>query len=133
MIQISIQIINAVNNMATDMDSASASEIESDTDSTKMSIPIPRREELFNRIASLEQENKVLKMELETYKIKCKNLVAENRDLRKASVNIVSCRVSCMESQLLHTRSVGRMAWAMALWRKRGRNVKKIICTKLRG
>ncbi|XP_054773317.1 coiled-coil domain-containing protein 6-like [Lytechinus pictus] len=75
--------------MATDMaDSASASEIESDTDSTKMSIPIPRREELFNRIASLEQENKVLKMELETYKMKCKSLVAENRELRKASVNI---------------------------------------------
>lgn len=105
--------------MATDMDSASASEIESDTDSTKMSIPIPRREELFNRIASLEQENKVLKMELETYKIKCKNLVAENRDLRKASVNIVSCRVSCMESHLLHTRSVGRMAWAMAQARQK--------------
>ena len=70
-------------------DSASASEIESDTDSIKMPI-VPRKEELLNRIASLEQENKVLKIELETFKMRCKSLQAENRDLRKASVTIVS-------------------------------------------
>ena len=76
--------------MAADMaDSASASEIESDTDSIKMPI-VPRKEELLNRIASLEQENKVLKIELETYKMRCKSLQNENRDLRKASVTIVS-------------------------------------------
>lgn len=49
-----------------------------------------RLEELTNRLASLQQENKVLKIELETYKLKCKALQEENRDLRKASVTIVS-------------------------------------------
>ncbi|XP_075697289.1 coiled-coil domain-containing protein 6 isoform X1 [Rhinoderma darwinii] len=47
-----------------------------------------RLEELTNRLASLQQENKVLKIELETYKLKCKALLEENRDLRKASVTI---------------------------------------------
>ncbi|NP_001079613.2 coiled-coil domain containing 6 S homeolog [Xenopus laevis] len=47
-----------------------------------------RLEELTNRLASLQQENKVLKIELETYKLKCKALMEENRDLRKASVTI---------------------------------------------
>lgn len=51
-----------------------------------------RLEELTNRLASLQQENKVLKIELETYKLKCKALQEENRDLRKASVTIVSAR-----------------------------------------
>lgn len=49
-----------------------------------------RLEELTNRLASLQQENKVLKIELETFKLKCKTLQEENRDLRKASVTIVS-------------------------------------------
>lgn len=49
-----------------------------------------RLEELTNRLASLQQENKVLKIELETFKLKCKSLQEENRDLRKASVTIVS-------------------------------------------
>ncbi|XP_017339553.1 coiled-coil domain-containing protein 6b isoform X2 [Ictalurus punctatus] len=47
-----------------------------------------RLEELTNRLASLQQENKVLKIELETFKLKCKALQEENRDLRKASVTI---------------------------------------------
>ncbi|CAB1312688.1 unnamed protein product [Coregonus sp. 'balchen'] len=47
-----------------------------------------RLEELTNRLASLQQENKVLKIELETFKLKCKALQGENRDLRKASVTI---------------------------------------------
>lgn len=70
-------------------DSASASEIESDTDSTKLP-PVSKREELETRLASLEQENRVLKIELETYKMRCKSLQNENKELRKASVNIVS-------------------------------------------
>ena len=82
--------------MADMADSASASEIESDTDSIKMSVPT-RKEELLNRIASLEQENKVLKIELETYKMRCKSLQSENRDLKRASVNIVS-PFDCVEN-----------------------------------
>ena len=54
-----------------------------------------RLEELTNRLASLQQENKVLKIELETYKLKCKALQEENRDLRKASVTIVSAPPGC--------------------------------------
>ncbi|MGH0129627.1 UNVERIFIED_CONTAM: hypothetical protein FKN15_044249 [Acipenser sinensis] len=83
---------------ATMADSAS----ESDTDaagsgsaalqsaSSKAGIIISpfRLEELTNRLASLQQENKVLKIELETYKLKCKALQEENRELRKASVTI---------------------------------------------
>uniref|UniRef100_A0A8B9H882 Coiled-coil domain containing 6b n=1 Tax=Astyanax mexicanus TaxID=7994 RepID=A0A8B9H882_ASTMX len=58
--------------------------------STKQGIVISpfRLEELTNRLASLQQENKVLKIELETFKLKCKALQEENRDLRKASVTI---------------------------------------------
>ena len=48
-------------------------------------------EQLNKRIESLQQENRVLKMELETYKLRCKTLQEENRELRKASVTIVSC------------------------------------------
>ncbi|KAG7328634.1 hypothetical protein KOW79_008578 [Hemibagrus wyckioides] len=47
-----------------------------------------RLEELTNRLASLQQENKVLKIELETLRLKCKCLQEENRDLRRASVTI---------------------------------------------
>merc|ERR1712223_2192191 len=40
------------------------------------------------RMESLVQENRVLKCELETYKLKCKSLQEENRNLRQASVHI---------------------------------------------
>ena len=43
-----------------------------------------------NRIASLQQENRVLKMELEMYKLRTKSLQEENKALRQASVSIVS-------------------------------------------
>lgn len=73
----------------------SASELESDTSSIDggptMKPPSPAMlEQLQKRLESLQQENRVLKMELETYKLKCKSLVEENRELRKASVTIVS-------------------------------------------
>jgi len=41
-----------------------------------------------NRIASLHQANRVLKMELEMYKLRCKQLQEENKVLRKTSVTI---------------------------------------------
>lgn len=43
-----------------------------------------------NLIGLLKQENRVLKMELETCKLRYKSLQEENRMLRKASVSIVS-------------------------------------------
>lgn len=42
------------------------------------------------RLATVLQENAVLKSELEILKLKCRNLHEENRRLRQASVNIVS-------------------------------------------
>ena len=42
-----------------------------------------------NRITSLEQENRVLKMELEMFKLRCKTLQEDNKALRQASVSIV--------------------------------------------
>lgn len=80
---------------ATPMSSSSVS------NSGKPSIVISqfRLEELTNRLASLQQENKVLKIELETFKLKCKALQEENRDLRKASVTIVSS-VSVLAAEL---------------------------------
>lgn len=43
-------------------------------------------------ISLLKQENRVLKMELETCRLRCKSLQEENRALRQASVSIVSAR-----------------------------------------
>ncbi|XP_025080983.1 coiled-coil domain-containing protein 6-like isoform X2 [Pomacea canaliculata] len=71
----------------------SASELESDTSSIDggptLKPPSPAHiEQLQKRIESLQQENRVLKMELDSYKAKCKALQEENRELRKASVSI---------------------------------------------
>lgn len=41
-----------------------------------------------NRISSLQQANRVLKVELEMYKLRCKQMQEENKQLRKASVSI---------------------------------------------
>merc|ERR1712238_187035 len=46
------------------------------------------REQLHKRIESLQQQNRVLKCELETYKLRVKSLQEENRSLRQASVHI---------------------------------------------
>ena len=47
------------------------------------------RDQLNKRIESLSQQNRVLKCELETYKLRVKSLQEENREIRKASVHIV--------------------------------------------
>ena len=73
----------------------SASELESDTSSIDgggptLKPPSPAHiEHLQKRIESLQQENRVLKMELDSFKSKCKSLQEENRELRRASVSIV--------------------------------------------
>lgn len=73
----------------------SASELESDTSSIDGG-PVQRTsatsqiEQLKKRIESLQQENRVLKVELETYKLKCKQLAEEKQELKRASVSIVS-------------------------------------------
>jgi len=72
------------------------SELESDTSSMNdgmppcsmaMNAPLSR-DQLDKRIESLVQENRVLKLEIDTYKLRVKSLQEENRELRKNSVNI---------------------------------------------
>lgn len=89
------------------------------SNSGKPSIVISqfRLEELTNRLASLQQENKVLKIELETFKLKCKALQEENRDLRKASVTIVSngSRLTTVSHMLSSRHSLYRVCQQVSL------------------
>ena len=61
---------------------------DSDMSADESSSSVAQREK--NLISRLKQENRVLKMELETCKLRCKQLQEENRALRQASVSIVS-------------------------------------------
>merc|ERR1719210_2740774 len=64
-------------------------ESTSSNPSDVMMPPSPvSREQLQKRIESLQQQNRVLKCELETYKLRVKSLQEENRELRRASVSI---------------------------------------------
>lgn len=79
------------------MDNSPCSQSESECSldgnamNNSMAPPSPvSREQLQKRIDSLNQHNKVLKVELDTYKIRVKQLLEENKSLRQASVNIVS-------------------------------------------
>lgn len=60
--------------------------------SSAMMVDAPKsstgNEEHAKRMESIQQENRVLKMEVETFKLKCKQLQEDNRELRKASVSI---------------------------------------------
>ncbi|BES93208.1 Uncharacterized conserved protein H4 (DUF2046) [Nesidiocoris tenuis] len=70
-------------------DSASESDSSSIDGGPIMMPPSPiTREQLQKRIESLQQQNRVLKVELDTYKLKVKALQEENRNLRQASVII---------------------------------------------
>lgn len=72
-------------------DSASESDSSSIDGGPLMMPPSPvTREQLQKRIDSLQQQNRVLKVELETFKLRVKGLQEENRALRQASVTIVS-------------------------------------------
>jgi len=66
------------------------------------------REQLSKRVDSLQQENRVLKMELDTFRYKCKSLEEENRELKKARVTIVRdlvCRINrAAANELFSTR-----------------------------
>jgi len=85
----------------------SASELESDTSSidgcSKTNIA-DQLELLQKKVQTVQQENQCLKLELETYKLKCKALQEENKELRKVSVTIVS--VDCIRVMLLRMLEV---------------------------
>lgn len=81
------------------MDTSPLSQTESECsmegNMTSMAPPSPvSREQLQKRIDSLNQQNKVLRVELDTYKIRVKQLQEENKSLRQASVNIVSVYIN---------------------------------------
>ncbi|XP_075232782.1 coiled-coil domain-containing protein 6-like [Lycorma delicatula] len=70
-------------------DSASESDSSSIDGGPIMMPPSPiTREQLQKRIESLQQQNRVLKVELDTYKLRVKALQEENKGLRQASVII---------------------------------------------
>lgn len=72
-------------------DSASESDSSSIDGGPIMMPPSPiTREQLQKRIESLQQQNRVLKVEVDTYKLRYKSLQEENKSLRQASVIIVS-------------------------------------------
>lgn len=88
-------------------DSASESDSSSVTDGPTMQPPsMPpspiTREQWQKRIDCLQQQNRVLRAELETYKLRVKSLHEENRALRQASVNIVSFRRMFLPSLRCH-------------------------------
>lgn len=78
-------------------------ESESSLDGGVMLPPSPvSREQLQKRIESLTQQNRVLKVELETYKIRVKVLQEENRSLRQASV-IIQAKAEQEEEYISNT------------------------------
>jgi len=76
----------------------SVSDLESDASSVDggLDTKVPSAalvQQLNKRVESLQQENRVLRMELDTYRYKCKSLEEDNRELKKARVTIVSVLV----------------------------------------
>lgn len=87
-----------------DRDSASESDSSSIDGGPIMMPPSPvTREQLQKRIESLQQHNRVLKVELETYKLRVKALQEENRGLRQASVIIVSFRYNFYQANDIYS------------------------------
>jgi hypothetical protein len=98
----------------------SASELESDTssiDGTTSASKMPggtQYEQLQRRLDSLQQENRVLKMELETHKLRCKQLQEENKELRKASVTIVGLII--IFSIILQPKTIIVIIWLIVMF-----------------
>ncbi|XP_053602535.1 coiled-coil domain-containing protein 6 isoform X2 [Plodia interpunctella] len=78
-------VISPGNKMA---DSASESDSSSLDGGAMLPPSTVSRDQLQKRIESLQQQNRVLKVELDTYKLRVKSLQEENRALRQASVSI---------------------------------------------
>lgn len=85
------------------MESPCESESSLDGGGGTMLPPSPvSREQLQKRIESLTQQNRVLKVELETYKIRVKVMQEENRTLRQASV-IIQAKAEQEEEYISNT------------------------------
>uniref|UniRef100_A0A1L8DB64 Coiled-coil domain-containing protein 6 n=1 Tax=Nyssomyia neivai TaxID=330878 RepID=A0A1L8DB64_9DIPT len=77
-------------------------ESESSLDGVMLPPSPVSREQLSKRIESLQQQNRVLKVEMETYKIRVKVLQEENRALRQASV-IIQAKAEQEEEYISNT------------------------------
>ncbi|XP_059614837.1 coiled-coil domain-containing protein 6 isoform X2 [Phlebotomus argentipes] len=77
-------------------------ESESSLDGVMLPPSPVSREQLTKRIESLQQQNRVLKVEMETYKIRVKVLQEENRALRQASV-IIQAKAEQEEEYISNT------------------------------
>ena len=64
---------------------------------------------IMARVRSLQQENTVLKIEVDTLKLRCKNLKEENEELRRARVNLVSFSAIFCAGQPLEAGRKGTM------------------------
>jgi len=69
---------------ASDLDS----DMSADEGGSALHSNVTDQRQQENRISSLQQANRVLKVELEMYKLRCKQMQEENKNLRKASVSI---------------------------------------------
>ncbi|GAB0091682.1 coiled-coil domain-containing protein 6 [Sergentomyia squamirostris] len=77
-------------------------ESESSLDGVMLPPSPVSREQMSKRIESLQQQNRVLKVEVETYKIRVKVLQEENRALRQASV-IIQAKAEQEEEYISNT------------------------------
>ena len=79
-----------------------ASDLDSDmsadegNSSSAIAKAVTQQQQSENRINSLQQANRVLKVELEMYKLRCKQMQEENKNLRKTSVSIVSWHLTIL-------------------------------------
>ncbi|KAF4532229.1 hypothetical protein B566_EDAN004315 [Ephemera danica] len=88
--------------MADSASESDSSSIDGGGGPTMMPPSPVTREQLHKRIESLQQQNRVLKVELETYKLRVKALQEENRGLRQASV-IIQARAEQEEEFISNT------------------------------
>ena len=89
-------VFNMAGSLSSSMEGTGFS--DSDMSADESTSTVAHREK--NLMSLLKQENRVLKMELETCKLRCKQLQEENRALRQASVSIVSLLCLCAELKM---------------------------------
>ncbi|CAF1103897.1 unnamed protein product [Rotaria sordida] len=79
---------NIIHSMQTDSECESDVSSIADSSTTNQNQLVVNREHLLKRIDSLTQENRVLKVELETYKLRLKASQQEIKQLKHASVHM---------------------------------------------
>lgn len=119
-------------NMAVSLNSSVEGPAFSDSDMSADEGSTSTTNQNVGLISLLKQENRVLKMELETCKLRCKSLQEENRALRQASVSIVSisCRYFFLPRPLFYLTLVLDILLNPTVAAQRG--LKCFVCDKVR-